>query len=260
MQNFNLHTHTYRCGHAIEDENKYIEFAIRGGFNHIGFSEHIGHKGWDDKNIRMDYDEMEQYFQDIKSAKEKYKDKINVYLGLEFEYFDDNDEYYDYVRNICDYMIIGEHFVEKFGVDLYLDAPDEAIDEYARLICQAIEKGYSKYIAHPSYFMISCEKFDEKRAQAIEKIANCAKKNDAALEWNLKGMGYGMRKYQGYESYIYPHLKAFEIIREINPYIVIGYDAHDPKVLESKELEMKARRILDGANIIEDVSFFMFQK
>ena len=40
-QKFNLHTHTWRCGHAVGEDSEYIENAIVAGFECLGFSEHI---------------------------------------------------------------------------------------------------------------------------------------------------------------------------------------------------------------------------
>lgn len=257
MQNFNMHTHTYRCGHAKGSETEYIEAAIDAGFKTLGFSEHIAFEGWDSEFIRPKFENRFEYYDAINAAKEKYKGKIKIYLGTEFEYFDENDEYYNEVKNYCDYMIIGEHNVKKFGEDLYRTCTDEMLDDYARLIETALEKGYTKYVAHPSYFMITKDKFTEKCEQTIEKIAKAAKKYEAALEINLKGMRYGIKKFGDYESYIYPHKKALEIIKEIKPYVVIGYDAHSPKVLFEREYEQIARCMADGLKIIDDPEFFL---
>jgi histidinol phosphatase-like PHP family hydrolase len=37
---FNIHTHTFRCNHAIGDERAYIENAIKNGIEVLGFSDH----------------------------------------------------------------------------------------------------------------------------------------------------------------------------------------------------------------------------
>lgn len=259
MQNFNLHTHTYRCGHAQGDEYDMAEEAIKKGFKFLGFSEHIGHKGWDNNNDRMPYAMMEDYFTDIEKVKEKYHGKLEILTGLEFEYFDGKEFYYNQVKKKCDYMIIGQHFNKVGGRDLYMDCQDVDALEYADLISKAIEKGYTKYVAHPSYIMYSKDRFTDGVAKAIEKIALTAKKYDAALECNIKGMSRGKRNYGEYQSYIYPHLKSWEIIREINPMIVIGYDAHSSQDLDRRDYEEKARKILDGANIVSSHEMFLFK-
>ena len=36
----NLHTHTYRCGHAEGTEEEYVLAAIENGYVKLGFSDH----------------------------------------------------------------------------------------------------------------------------------------------------------------------------------------------------------------------------
>ena len=38
---YNYHTHTYRCGHAIGEDEEYIKVSIQNGIKHLGFSDHI---------------------------------------------------------------------------------------------------------------------------------------------------------------------------------------------------------------------------
>lgn len=259
MQNFNMHTHTFRCGHAVSDEIDYSLAALEGGITRLGFSEHIAHEGFDNPTDRINFGEMGEYYDAINALKEKMAGKMEIFLGAEMEYFDDNDDYYDELKSNLDYMIVGQHNDRKNGIDYTYEWNPKAMEDYARLICTAVEKGYTRYIAHPSYPMLSSKEFTTHHEKAIEKIANAAKKYGAALEWNLKGMSKGIRDYGDYKSYIYPHKKAWEIIREINPKIVIGYDAHNPKVLINKELEKEARRLLDGVEIVERPEMFLYK-
>ncbi|MFV0479993.1 MAG: PHP domain-containing protein [Anaerorhabdus sp.] len=41
MQNFNFHTHTYRCKHAIGRDEEYVIEAIKAGVKVLGFSDHM---------------------------------------------------------------------------------------------------------------------------------------------------------------------------------------------------------------------------
>ena len=36
----NYHTHTMRCYHAIDQEEDYIQAAIKAGYTELGFSDH----------------------------------------------------------------------------------------------------------------------------------------------------------------------------------------------------------------------------
>lgn len=259
MQDYNFHTHTFRCGHATGDEYDMAESAIANGFKVLGISEHIGYEGWETKTDRMSYDMMEGYFEAIEKLKEKYKGKLTIYTGLEFEYFVDQDDYYDYVKSRCDYMILGQHNNAKYGKDLCMDCNDQDVIDYANNVVNAIEKGYTRYIAHPSYFMLPRMDFSVECEKAIEKIATTAKKYGAALECNLKGMSRGKRDFNGYSSYVYPHLKSWEIIREIDPMIVIGYDVHIPSFFKERHYEEKIRKILKDAKFVQDYEIFLYR-
>ena len=39
-QNFNYHGHTKRCGHAVGEDEEYVQAAIAAGYSIIGFSDH----------------------------------------------------------------------------------------------------------------------------------------------------------------------------------------------------------------------------
>lgn len=41
MQKFNLHTHTFRCGHASGTDDQMVLSAIETGFELLGFSDHM---------------------------------------------------------------------------------------------------------------------------------------------------------------------------------------------------------------------------
>ena len=100
MQNFNYHTHTYRCGHAdynMTDED-FVKELINKEFKRIAFTDHAPIKNdfYDKKCMRMDYAEKDEYLDSIKNLKEKSKDKIeirevfknvvNLLISLAFEF------------------------------------------------------------------------------------------------------------------------------------------------------------------------------
>ena len=96
IQNFNYHTHTYRCGHAdlsMEDED-YIKEYIKMGFKKIAFTDHCPQKNKIDKrtDMRMDYSQKNEYIDSVKKLKEKYKGKIEIEVGFETEYLPGEEE------------------------------------------------------------------------------------------------------------------------------------------------------------------------
>ena len=57
---------------------------------------------------------MDKYKEDIDNIKDKYKE-IEIFTGLEFEYFDDLNSYYDELKSKYDYLIIGQHAKDRKG-------------------------------------------------------------------------------------------------------------------------------------------------
>ena len=54
MQNFNYHSHTKRCEHAIGEDEEYVKAAIANGFQVMGFSDHAPYAGVHTPGERMD--------------------------------------------------------------------------------------------------------------------------------------------------------------------------------------------------------------
>ena len=85
----NYHTHTPRCKHATGTDELYVQAAIRAGFDTLGFSDHTPwpyHSNYV-SGIRMELDQFSEYVTSLRNLKEKYRDQLNILIGLECEYF-----------------------------------------------------------------------------------------------------------------------------------------------------------------------------
>ena len=258
LQSFNYHTHTYICGHAIGTAEDMILAAIQGGFKTIGISEHIGHNGWDDPKDRLNFKDNEKYLEMMYALKEKYKDKINVRVGFECELYEENKQYLLKIKDACDYMICGQHTIAMHTPDLFVEgySSDENIEKVADIICEGIELGLFKYIAHPDYFLLGKCAFTPRKKAAIRKIAQCCKAHDVVIEINLKGCKYGKHTYDGIESYMYPNSETFKIVGEVGAKVCFGYDAHHPDDLVKRrylENEMKEAFKAYNLHFVEDL-------
>ncbi len=114
----NLHTHTVYADGKNTAEELILE-AIKKGFTSIGFSEH-SYMSFSDYPYQMTVEDAENYKREVRALKEKYKNQIDVFCGLEYEYFSEVplDGY--------DYLIGSVHYLEidgkKVGFDRSLDA------------------------------------------------------------------------------------------------------------------------------------------
>lgn len=122
----NFHTHTTFCDGKNTAEEMVIS-AIERGCTELGFSTH-GHMDFADWSISLE--NTEKYKEEILRLKQKYSDKIKIYLGIEYDYFCDfpTDDY--------DYVIGAVHYVEKNGEFL-------SVDHCPEVFCDAVEKHYN---------------------------------------------------------------------------------------------------------------------
>ena len=92
LQDFNYHTHTYRCGHANGTDEDYVQAAIKAGYKILGFSDHGPYKHIPSPGLRMDWEQLDDYIESLTALKEKYKDQIEIHIGLETEYYSEYHE------------------------------------------------------------------------------------------------------------------------------------------------------------------------
>ena len=109
MMKTNFHTHTFRCGHAVGNEEAMVKSAIEEGIEVLGFSEHVPlpryrkhiFKGMrytlnhfrsfavackaiitNGPAMRMPYKDKQLHLEEVKRLKEKYCDQITILKNI----------------------------------------------------------------------------------------------------------------------------------------------------------------------------------
>ncbi len=199
----NLHTHTCYCDGRNSVDEMVLE-AIQRGFTVLGFSGH-GHCLIDDYS--MDEEKTKQYIEDIKTAKEKYKDKIQIFLGLEQDVLGESV----IKGQPYEYLIGSVHFVK--GKDRYI-----AVDESKEMTDRLVEE-YHDFLAYAKAYY-----------QEVKKIADMQ-------SIDIIGHVDLLMKFNEAENYI-----AFE-----DPmYLKIAYDCIDYLIKKGKILEINTGAIARG--------------
>ena len=118
-----FHTHTsYSDGKNTPEEM--LLSAIEKGLTDYGFSEH-GYTSFDLRYC-LSLEQTELYKAEILRLKEKYRDKINVHLGIELDVFSDHSvEDYEYV-------IGSVHYVRKNGEYRPIDEKPQELESICR--------------------------------------------------------------------------------------------------------------------------------
>ncbi len=103
------HTHSTYCDGANSPEEM-LSAAIEKGLKYYGFSSH-SHLSYDE-SWNMSHTSQKEYVTEILDLKEKYKDKITVLLGTEYDLLSDNDlTPFDYVIGSCHSIIKDGNYI-----------------------------------------------------------------------------------------------------------------------------------------------------
>lgn len=112
----NLHTHTTYVD-GKDSPEQIINSAIEQGFDSIGFSEHTYLKYSTFPN-QLTPQKAEQYKREISDLKSKYKGQLDIFCGLELDYYSDIDTAgYDYLIGSVHYLDCGTD-IATFDRDL----------------------------------------------------------------------------------------------------------------------------------------------
>ena len=220
----NYHTHTQRCHHASGADREYSEAAIAAGLDTLGFSDHVpmpfadGHQS----GFRIRIEELEDYVRSLEALREEYKDRIQILIGFEAEYYPDVFEdmmaligRYDY-----DYLIMGQHFLGNEVGEVSCGRATSDESELARYVDQVIEglgTGKYTYLAHPDI-----RAFDGDEAaytRQMRRLCEACRALNVPIEINLLGLRDGRH---------YPCDRFFRIVAEVGNPVVLGCDAHRP--------------------------------
>ena len=123
---YNLHTHSFYCGHGSGTIKEYADRAEEAGFDVLGFSEHIPFCDGFLSKSRMAFDDFALYESDV--MEEKINRAFPVLLGYEVDYFDSRRAYYEEKLSF-----IAHYF------DIYIDViGEDDIRELIRLLEKSV--------------------------------------------------------------------------------------------------------------------------
>lgn len=229
----------YLCRHAKGTIEDYVKQAIELEFDSIGFSDHAP---WDqliDRSVRMNPQDYPKYLKELDDAIEKYSGKIKIYKGLEIEYFHGRDKHYKNLLKELDYLVLGQHYIEKDGklVSVYTLNTVEELSIYKDTVIKAINTGYFKFVAHPDLFLFSSKKLADDVLEIAEELIIACKEKNIPLEINANGIRKGRITIEHEVLYRYPRKEFWELCKKHDVRVVISSDAHKPELLYDEAIE-----------------------
>ena len=254
----NLHTHTTRCGHATGTEREYIERAIEGGLDVLGFSDHAPHLFPDgyESRYRVPCALAKEYVETISALREEYKDKIDIRIGFEMEYY---PLYFKDMLNRArdagaEYLILGQHYIgnerlNKRHMSISNITEDE-LRTFVDEVCAAIKTGVFTYVAHPDVVNYMAD--EEIYLKEMRRICETAKEYNVPLEINFLGIRSNRH---------YPNQSFWKMVGEVGAPVVYGCDAHSPApVFDGESLKVAEKmREKYGLKVIEKPSIVNIQ-
>ena len=252
----NFHSHCTFCdGRSIPAD--FVRFAIANHFRAYGFSSHAPlpfETFWN-----MPKDDMQEYLQEIGRLKEKHKDELEIYVGLEIDYLDPTyNASIPYFRALpLDYRIGSIHFLplalplaeknmmcidgsyEEFAQSVdqhYAGDIRRLVEHYFQSLRGMIEAGGIDIVGHMDKIYMNGQHykgFDMTASWYRDPLMDClelAKDKGDIIEINTKNW---VKRRE-----IYPHVQYLNTIRELGIPVMVNSDCHYPTLVNDGREEI----------------------
>lgn len=241
----NFHTHTTFCDGESTAEEMVLS-AIEKGFSAIGFSAH----GTTPFDLRYCMQDTEGYIAEIRRLKEQYKERIEIYLGIE------EDAGAPVDRSRFDYIIGSSHYLLAKGEYLPIDS---GYDYFARclsafggnplLLAEAYYSAFCNYIRERKPDIIGhfdlITKYEETNPSGLledsryheiaEKYLKEAVKSGCIFEVNTNAVA------KGYRATPYPYENLLRLLQRLDAKIILSSDSHRADTLDFDFSKTKVR-------------------
>jgi HisJ family histidinol phosphate phosphatase len=149
---YDSHMHTPLCKHAWGEPEEYAAQGVRAGLKGIIFTCHCPMPGGFWPTVRMDESEFDTYVAMVKRTTDKFKGKLDVWLGLESEYYPGMEKYIEELHQRADFhFIIGSvHWQSKEYLGKFENGTIEGFRRtYFNHLADSAESGLYDCLGHP---------------------------------------------------------------------------------------------------------------
>lgn len=232
-QNWNFHTHTFRCKHATGTVSDYAKAAVDAGFTDLGMSDHspLPDGFWPES--RMHLTEYPDYRAEITAARHEFPG-LKIWAGLECE---GNANYFPFYRDTylsespLDYLVGAVHFYQD-GTEIrgaWDGMTPSQLASYVATFIQAMESGLFLFMAHPDVFANDYPRWDATATAAARDISRASVALGVPLEINTNGMRKPKVPGDQGPRWPYPIEPFWAVAAEEGVTAVVSSDAHRPQ-------------------------------
>lgn len=247
----NYHSHTLYCdGRAVMED--FIRFAVHRGFTSYGISSHAPlpfPTHW-----TMEWDRMDDYLSEFRRMKEKYAGKIELAVGLEIDYLDEeNNPSLSRFRKLpLDYRIGSVHMLHNAqgeAVDIDVSAAvfrdivgkhfngdlDKVIRLYYDSLLRMVEAGGFDIVGHADKMHYNAAAY---RPGLLDEPWYDSLVRDFFQQIAARGYIVEINT-KAFESLgtFYPNKRYFSLLKDLGVRVQVNSDAHYPERIDSGRSE-----------------------
>lgn len=224
---FESHSHTTLCKHASGEPEEYAETALRRGLKGLLITCHNPMPNGFSSQVRMAEDEFDQYLELVAAARERFRDRLDIRLGLEADYFEGMESYLEKQLASADFhFVLGSVHpqIGEFRERYWQEDLVEVQRIYFRLLAKSAETGLFDSIAHPDLIKnFTAEAWEpdlimDDICRTLDRIADCG----VAMELNTSGVNKTI-------SEMNPMPAMLREMAERGIPVTLGSDAHVPE-------------------------------
>ncbi len=231
------HSHTFYSKHATGTVDELVRASIAAGVTVLTVTDHAPFPI--DSNNRLLESELEQYFNDIDSARQTYRGQITILRGLELDYMPGTDSFnrellacypVDFVIGSIHYVEVPDEPMIKVW-DLPRLAGQAFLDRYFATVEARLDSSFFDAVGHADTLLRGVP--EDILMRRFEPLLEIFVRSGIAFELNASGLrkssldpATGM-EVQGLWSYPSRELLGQMIARDVS--FTIGSDAHDPR-------------------------------
>lgn len=246
------HTHTTYCdGKSTAQEM--VLAAIAKGFTHLGFASHAPVGPGHEEDMLMKKEAFASYKSEILRLRQVYKNKIEIFLGLEYDCYEGEGMAKEIDPDEVEYFILSVHSLgigkDKRPIDygakeleelIALAGGDirEVIRRYYSLLGEYAVKESAPIVGHIDIIKknnIGNKYFNEKDNWYLDIVEQCArqiKQAGSIVEINTGGVvRYG-------KECLYPSDEILEMLRDMKIGLMLNSDAHKAENIDFYYAEM----------------------